>query len=102
MFDRRGLAVSDYVRQIPLNHARRLLRESALDIGEVSLRCGYGALSAFGQAFRRRFGMPPPRRPEARRGGNDGVRPATSRWTPHHQTTKRKLNYREHLLNPRQ
>src|SRR3546814_1645907 len=57
MFDRRGLAVSDYVRQIRLNHARRLLRESALDIGEVSLRCGYGDLSAFGKAFRRRFGI---------------------------------------------
>ncbi|HVJ00188.1 MAG TPA: helix-turn-helix transcriptional regulator [Sphingomonas sp.] len=58
-FDRRGLAVADHVREVRLNHARRLLRETALDVGEVSLRCGYGDLSAFGKAFRRRFGMTP-------------------------------------------
>jgi AraC-like DNA-binding protein len=59
LFERRGLAVSDYVRQVRLNHGRRLLRDFALDIGEVSLRCGYGDLSAFGKAFRRQFGLTP-------------------------------------------
>jgi AraC-like DNA-binding protein len=59
LFERRGLAVSDYVRQVRLNHGRRLLRDPALDIGEVSLRCGYGDLSAFGKAFRRQFGLTP-------------------------------------------
>jgi AraC-like DNA-binding protein len=36
-----------------------LLRDPALDIGDVSLRCGYADLSAFGKAFRRRFGISP-------------------------------------------
>lgn len=59
MFERRGLAVADQIRIARLNHARALLRDPALDIGDVALRCGYADLSAFGKAFRRRFGMTP-------------------------------------------
>jgi AraC-like DNA-binding protein len=59
MFERRSLAVADQIRIARLNHARALLRDPALDIGDIALRCGYADLSAFGKAFRRRFGMAP-------------------------------------------
>lgn len=59
LFDRRGLAVAEHIRQARLNHSRALLRDPALDIGDIALRCGYGDISAFGKAFRRRFGMSP-------------------------------------------
>lgn len=59
LFEQRGLSVADHIRDVRLNHGRALLRNARLDIGDVALRCGYGDLSAFGKAFRRRFGVTP-------------------------------------------
>lgn len=59
LFEQRGLTVAEHIRDARLNHGRTLLRDPRLDIGDVALRCGYGDLSAFGKAFRRRFGMTP-------------------------------------------
>ena len=59
MFEWRGLTVAEEIRNCRLNHSRSLLRDHSLDIGEVAIRSGYGDLSAFGRAFKRRFGMSP-------------------------------------------
>jgi len=59
LFDQRGLSVAEHVRAVRLNHGRALLRDPRLGIGDIALRCGYDDLSAFGKAFRRRFGMTP-------------------------------------------
>src|SRR3546814_4060534 len=59
LFEQRGLAVAEHVRAVRLNHSRTLLRDPRLGIGDIALRCGYDDLSAFGKAFRRRFGMTP-------------------------------------------
>lgn len=59
LFEQRGLSVADHIRAVRLNHARTLLRDPRLGIGDIALRCGYEDLSAFGKAFRRRFGMTP-------------------------------------------
>lgn len=59
LFDRRGVAVAEYIRDVRLNGARQLLRDLSLDIGEVALQSGYEDPSAFTKAFRRRFGMTP-------------------------------------------
>lgn len=39
--------------------ARHLLRDSALDIGEIAGRVGYDSDAAFNRAFRRLVGAPP-------------------------------------------
>ncbi|PQM27090.1 hypothetical protein CVO77_19255 [Sphingopyxis lindanitolerans] len=59
LFEQRGLSVAEHIRAVRLNHGRVLLREPRLGIGDIALRCGYDDLSAFGKAFRRRFGMSP-------------------------------------------
>ncbi len=59
LFEQRGLSVAEHIRAVRLNHGRALLRDPRLGIGDVALRCGYDDLSAFGKAFRRRFGMTP-------------------------------------------
>ncbi|WP_209023621.1 helix-turn-helix transcriptional regulator [Sphingopyxis italica] len=59
LFEQRGLSVGEHIRAVRLNHGRALLRDPRLGIGDIALRCGYDDLSAFGKAFRRRFGMTP-------------------------------------------
>jgi AraC-like DNA-binding protein len=59
LFEQRGLSVAEHIRTVRLNHGRALLRDPRLGIGDIALRCGYDDLSAFGKAFRRRFGMTP-------------------------------------------
>ena len=61
IFARAGLAVGDHLREIRLTQARAAL-ETATDggtLGTLAFQCGYSDLSAFGKAFRRRFGMSP-------------------------------------------
>jgi len=59
VFQRRGVAVTAYIRDRRLQQSRALLRDPRLDIGEIAYRCGYADASAFGKAFRRQFGMAP-------------------------------------------
>ena len=49
----------DYIRSRRLHIAVRLLRESALPIGEVANRVGYSSQSAFAAAVMREFGASP-------------------------------------------
>jgi AraC family transcriptional activator of tynA and feaB len=61
VFAQAGLAVGDHLREIRLTRARAAL-ETATDggsLGTLAFQCGYSDLSAFGKAFRRRFGMSP-------------------------------------------
>lgn len=60
LFAARGQSVAEYLRQLRLQRAGRLLRvEPATAIGVVAARCGYAEPIAFDRAFRRRFGMTP-------------------------------------------
>lgn len=49
----------DYVTEIRLSQAKRLLQESHLKVYEVSERVGYQDLQYFGKLFKRQFGMTP-------------------------------------------
>lgn len=57
----RGCTPGQFVKQIRLQHARRLLRDTAqnLSVTEVALLCGFADLSGFSKEFARVFGTPP-------------------------------------------
>lgn len=54
-----GQTPMDYIRSRRLQTALKLLRETALPIGEVAERVGYGSQSAFAAAMLREFGASP-------------------------------------------
>jgi AraC-like DNA-binding protein len=59
LFERRGVGIGAHIRESRLAHGKHLLRDPALDIGQIALRSGYADASAFGKAFRQRFGLTP-------------------------------------------
>ena len=54
-----GVRLFDYVLERRLQMGRDLLRDTALPIGDIAWRCGYGDPANFTHAYRRRFGCPP-------------------------------------------
>jgi len=54
-----GCAPSAYILQLRLNHAKELLQEPKMTIGEVSLMCGFDDLSYFSRVFRQNFEQTP-------------------------------------------
>lgn len=53
------LSASQFIRQIRLEEAMELLRESDLTVSEVSYRVGFGSTSYFIKCFREYYGHPP-------------------------------------------
>jgi YesN/AraC family two-component response regulator len=54
-----GQTFSDYVIELRIERARRLLRESNLKIYEIASKIGYLDLQHFGKIFKKRTGMSP-------------------------------------------
>jgi len=54
-----GRTAAEEVMQLRLEHAARLLRDPAQDLGAVSAECGFKALSHFCRAFKSRFRATP-------------------------------------------
>lgn len=50
---------SDYLQNLRLQMASRMLIETSLPVTEVAQRCGLGSSSYFGAQFRQNFGCPP-------------------------------------------
>jgi AraC-like DNA-binding protein len=61
LFAESGLSVGGYLRDLRLDRAAMLLQtaNSDVSVGSIALGCGYTDLSAFGKAFRARFGASP-------------------------------------------
>ena len=53
------LSVSQYIRQVRLQQALEMLRQTSLNVSEVSYRVGFGSTSYFIKCFREYFGYPP-------------------------------------------
>jgi AraC-like DNA-binding protein len=49
----------EFVNQLKINHARKLLTDSELSIAQVGLECGFHNLSNFHQVFKRHIGKSP-------------------------------------------
>lgn len=54
-----GRTPTAYHRDLRLDHARRLLSQTALPVTEIALSCGFGSASHFAQLYRERFGHLP-------------------------------------------
>lgn len=60
LFADRGQTVGGFLRDVRLRCAHLLLEtELSQSIGAIAFNCGYTDLSAFGKAFKRRFGVSP-------------------------------------------
>ena len=56
-----GKNISDYIIDMRINYACNLLRNSSMDVMEISFECGFENLSTFYHHFSPRVGMPPKR-----------------------------------------
>lgn len=56
---KRGLKLSQYIENVRLEHAKHLLVNTALSIGEISLAVGYSDTNYFGKVFRKSTGFSP-------------------------------------------
>lgn len=64
-----GSTFVEYLNQIRLREAYRLLRETPLPVGEIAQQCGFTDQSYFDRRFKAYFGIPP--RELRRRAGSD-------------------------------
>ena len=54
-----GFGFLDYLTQLRLQEAQRLLRTTALSLADISELCGFSGSNYFGDVFRRYTGMSP-------------------------------------------
>lgn len=54
-----GLSPMEYLTVLRLNHARQLLMQTDLSIGEIALSAGYPDQLYFSRLFRKKLGIPP-------------------------------------------
>lgn len=71
-----GSTFVDYLNQIRLREAYRLLRETPLPVGEIAEQCGFADQSYFDRRFKAYFGIPP--RDLRRQAGSDKSREVSS------------------------
>ncbi len=57
--DNFGISYKDYLHQIRITEAKRLLQDSTLNINEVATLVGYGNISTFNRAFKAKEGITP-------------------------------------------
>ena len=67
-----GIPFSEYVREVKINKACYLLRNTADSIHDISVKCGFANQTSFNRCFRQIMGMSPNRY----RAGNDTPDPA--------------------------
>ncbi len=65
-----GRSLADHYRDLRLDRARKLLRQTGLPVVEVAMACGFATSSHFSRLYRARFGLPP-RAERARERGGD-------------------------------
>lgn len=75
-----GRTLSDFVNELRIGHARRLLIETTLGVAQIAYASGFANLSNFNHRFRRLSGVSPSvfrekHRNAARRGPGDSTRP---------------------------
>ena len=59
MKDMTGIAISEFIRNIRMEQAARLLRQQKVNISQVAYSVGYSSLPYFSAVFRKHYGMSP-------------------------------------------
>ena len=54
-----GLSVSQFVRQVRLENAMKMLGDSSLNVSEIAFKVGFSSTSYFIKCFREHYGYPP-------------------------------------------
>ncbi len=54
-----GLPAGEFLRNMRLQQAARLLRENKSDISQIAYACGFQSISVFSTAFKKHYGMTP-------------------------------------------
>jgi len=54
-----GVSPHKFLTAVRLDHAKKMLEETSLSVTEICLSCGYESLSAFGELFRKSYGLWP-------------------------------------------
>ena len=54
-----GTTFSAHYRRLRLDHARNLLRQSALSATEIAMACGFSGAAHFARRYRAEFGVTP-------------------------------------------
>lgn len=54
-----GISTSDFIRNIRLEQAARLLKEQKINVTQVAYTVGFSNLAHFSTVFRKHFGMTP-------------------------------------------
>lgn len=57
--DQTGKSYNEYLEELRLSHARKLLQSSDLSITEIAASCGFSTQNTFYKAFRRRYELSP-------------------------------------------
>ena len=65
-----GITPNDFLRNVRLKNAARLLGETDIPVNQVSLQCGFASPRYFAQYFKKMFGVTP----SEYRNGGDGTR----------------------------
>lgn len=58
-FEMTGMSLIDYLNQLRIEHAKRMLLETTLSISQIALEVGYMNVQSFNRFFRKFEGMPP-------------------------------------------
>lgn len=68
-----GMSVMDYLQQVRMRAACRLLADEEKTVTEIAEACGYANVSSFSTAFRKRHGQSPSHYRQTMRRGSDGT-----------------------------
>lgn len=58
-FEMTGMSLIDYLNQLRIEHAKKMLMETTLSISQIALEVGYMNVQSFNRFFRKFEGMPP-------------------------------------------
>lgn len=54
-----GMSVVDFIRDIRMEHAMKLIKENRYNIGEIACQCGFSTIGYFSTSFKKHFGKSP-------------------------------------------